>query len=159
HSHMFTNGGTNGVSNGNGSWADFPYYGSEKFWFVEDNTIQGGFGTTAGWVVFIKRRRKVDSRKYLLDTIPNWLRRAGWPQRGMRACQVYDNLFHWTYSFAPSSQRSGSSIRHDNTYEIPNHSPAHTALPYFRELGAAGGDPIAQWGYADGANAWDVNDT
>src|SRR5436190_8223645 len=40
-SHMFTNGATNGHTDGNGAWADFPYYGSDKFWFVEDNTIKG----------------------------------------------------------------------------------------------------------------------
>ena len=28
-----------GAGAGNGSWADFPYYGSEKFWFIEDNTV------------------------------------------------------------------------------------------------------------------------
>ena len=33
--------------NGHGSWADYPYYGSGKFWFIEDNTIKnvgGGIG-------------------------------------------------------------------------------------------------------------------
>ena len=29
------------TANGNGAWADFPYYGSDKFWFIEDNTIKG----------------------------------------------------------------------------------------------------------------------
>src|SRR6516165_8471704 len=28
HSHLITNGSTNGHTNGNGAWADFPYYGS-----------------------------------------------------------------------------------------------------------------------------------
>src|SRR5215813_7486428 len=41
HSHMMTNGDASGHTNGNGAWADFPYYGSDKFWFIEDNTIKG----------------------------------------------------------------------------------------------------------------------
>ena len=33
-----TYGGANQI-NGNGSWADYPWYGTEKFFFIEDNTI------------------------------------------------------------------------------------------------------------------------
>ena len=38
-SHMIYHDTWGGAGAGNGSWADFPYYGSEKFWFIEDNTI------------------------------------------------------------------------------------------------------------------------
>ena len=51
HSHFITNGSTNGHTNGNGAWADFPYYGSDKFWFIEDNTIKGtGVSTVSGGI-------------------------------------------------------------------------------------------------------------
>src|SRR5438876_295173 len=33
--------GNDNYDTGNGSWAEFPYYGTEKFWFIEDNTIRG----------------------------------------------------------------------------------------------------------------------
>ena len=33
-------GGT-GQYNGNGAWADYPWYGTNKFFFIEDNTILG----------------------------------------------------------------------------------------------------------------------
>ena len=48
HSHFITNGSTNGHNEGNGAWADFPYYGSGKFWFMEDNTIKGKGGPNGG---------------------------------------------------------------------------------------------------------------
>src|SRR6266487_2350423 len=45
-------GGANQI-NGNGSWADYPWYGTEKFFFIEDNTINitvpwGGGGQRSG---------------------------------------------------------------------------------------------------------------
>ena len=43
-SHYIWHNKWGGQTNGNGSWADFPYYGTEKFWFIEDNTIRGGGG-------------------------------------------------------------------------------------------------------------------
>jgi hypothetical protein len=161
HSHFITNGGTNGVSNGNGAWADFPYYGSEKFWFIEDNTIMGGFATTAGGIDCLSGGRYVARHNYWWDAIPNGHGTEGWAVRGMRALQIYNNVFHWTYNPSPGSQRSGSSIWHDNTFEGPNHQTGtHTSLTYYRELGAAGGKlGRFSWGRADGANEWDLNDT
>ena len=64
----------------------------------------------------------------------------------MRAVQVYNNTFFWTIP-PGGSQRSGTSIWHDNTW-LGRNSPSghHTALGYFREYGAAGGD-LDAWGY------------
>ena len=49
-SHLIHHSSWGGSNNGNGSWADYPYYGSEKFWFMEDNTIKGSgsVGTSGG---------------------------------------------------------------------------------------------------------------
>ncbi len=158
HSHLFTNGSTNGHTNGNGAWADFPYYGSDKFWFIEDNTIKGnGVSTVSGGVDCIHGGRYVARHNYWQNATPNGHGTEGWPVRGMRAVQVYNNTFFWTIPFS-GSQRSGSSIWHDNTW-LGRNSPngTHTALSYYREYGAVGNN-LTGWGNADGENGWDKND-
>ena len=141
HSHYITNGATNGHTNGNGSWADFPYYGSEKFWFIEDNTIKGtGISAVSGGIDCISGGRYVARHNYWQNATPNGHGTEGWAVRGMRAVQVYNNTFFWTIP-PGGSQRSGSSIWHDNTWLGRNSANGtHTALSYYREYGAAGGD-------------------
>ena len=95
---------------------------------------------------------------YWQNATPNGHGTEGWAVRGMRTIQVYNNTFFWAIPFG-GSQRSGSSIWHDNTW-LGSNSPngKHTALGYYRQYGAAGGNPLTQWGYADGENGWDKND-
>ena len=155
HSHFITNGSTNGQGGGNGAWADFPYYGSGKFWFMEDNTIKGtGQTIVSGGIDCLSGGRYVARHNYWQDATPNGHGTEGGSTRGMRAVQVYNNTFNWTIPFG-GSQRSGSSIWHDNTW-LGQNSPSdtHTGLSYYREYGAAGGI----WGMADGENGWDSND-
>src|SRR5437763_16340994 len=140
HSHYITNGSTNGHTNGNGAWADFPYYGSNKFWFVEDNTIKGtGVNTISGGIDCSSGGRYVVRHNYWQNATPNGHGTEGWAVRGMRAVQSYSNTFFW--EIPPSgSQRSGSSIWHDNTWLGRNYSNGHhTSLSYYREYAAAGG--------------------
>ena len=54
------------IGNGNGAWADFPYYGSDKFWFVEDNTIKG-IGGISGGIDCHDGGRYVARHNYLLN--------------------------------------------------------------------------------------------
>ena len=129
HSHFITNGSTNGHNNGNGAWADFPYYGSDKFWFMEDNTIKGiGTGTVSGGIDCLYGGRYVARHNYWQNATPNGHGTEGWAVRGMRAIQVYNNTFFWTIPFG-GSQRSGTSIWHDNTW-LGSNSPngTHTVL-------------------------------
>ncbi len=86
HSHTFTNGATNGHGNGHGAWADFPYYGSDKFWFVEDNTIKGKGGPNGG-IDCSFGGRYVARHNYWENAIPNGHGTEGWCVRGMRAVQ------------------------------------------------------------------------
>ena len=156
HSHYITNGSTNGHTNGNGAWTDFPYYGSDKFWFIEDNTIKGiGVSTVSGGVDCLHGGRYVARHNYWQNATPNGHGTEGWAERGMRTVQVYNNTFFWT--IPPSgSQRSGTSIWHDNTWLGTNYSNGHhTSLSYYREYGAAGGE-LDEWSFADGANGWDT---
>src|SRR5262245_35818096 len=90
HSHFITNGSTNGHTNGNGAWADFPYYGSDKFWFLEDNTIKGNGGSnTSGGVDCLHGGRYVARHNYWQNATPNGHGTEGWAVRGMRAYQIY----------------------------------------------------------------------
>src|SRR6516162_5444712 len=89
HSHFITNGGTNNYPNGDGAWADFPYYGSDKFWFMETNTIKGNGGSnTSGGIDCLYGGRYVARNNYWLAAQPNGHGTEGGSSRGMRAIQV-----------------------------------------------------------------------
>src|SRR5215472_14164324 len=116
HSHMITNGSTNDQTDGNGAWADFPYYGSDKFWFIEDNTIKGnGVSTASGGIDSKDGGRYVVRHNYWQNATPNGHGTEGSTVRGMRTVQAYNNTFFWTIP-PGGSQRSGTSIWHDNTW-------------------------------------------
>src|SRR5215475_7031726 len=71
HSHFITNGSTNGNSKGSGAWADFPYYGSDKFWFIEDNTIKGsGTNAVSGGIDQSEGGRYVARHNYFQNATP-----------------------------------------------------------------------------------------
>ena len=81
----------------------------------------------------------------------------GGPNRGVRCDQVYNNTFYWTISHGGHAHRSGSTIWHDNTF-LGTDSHDHTILLYYRQLGLVS-DDLSDWGFADGANGWDSNDS
>ena len=138
-------------NDGHGSWADYPYYGSDKFWFLEDNTIKGsGSVVTSGGVDSSEGGRYVARHNYVQNTSFGGHGTEGGPARGQRCDQVYNNTFNWTISHGGRSHRSGSTIWHDNTFlgrDPGNHD--HTNLPVFRQLGLVS-DDLSDWGFADG---------
>jgi hypothetical protein len=145
---------------GNGAWADYPWYGTDKFFFIEDNTIIGsGTVQTSGTIDSDHGGRYVARHNYFHNAHPTCHGTEGGLPRGMRAMEVYNNVFNWTITHSGGSQRSGTSLWHDNIWtgvEIPEQ--VHTPLANYREIGATsrtGGT----WGNADGTNPWDVNDT
>jgi hypothetical protein len=148
-----------GAGNGNGSWADFPYYGSAKFWFIEDNTIKGsGTVLTSGGIDASRGGRWVARHNYWSNSGPQGHGTEGGPVRGMRCDQVYNNTFYWTMTHGSKAHRSGSTIWHDNIFLGTNSSNGnHTSLPYYREIGAVS-NKLSKWGLADGQNGWDKND-
>src|SRR5215831_4550716 len=158
-SHAIWHNAWGGGDNGNGSWADFSYYGSEKFWFIEDNTIKGsGTVITSGGFDQKYGGRFVARHNYFLNAGPAGHGTEGGPNRGQRCDEVYNNTFHWTMPHGGKAHRSGSTIWHDNTFLGTNSgSGGHTTLPYYREIGAVGNN-LSTWGLADGQNGWDKND-
>jgi FG-GAP-like repeat len=157
-SHLIWHNTWGAQTNGNGSWANFPYYGTEKFWFIEDNTIRGNGPGTSGTIDCMNGGRFVARHNAFFNASPGGHGTEGGPQRGARAREVYDNIFRWTIGWSGHSQRSGGGIWHDNTWiGFDSNNQNHTSLAIFREIGAIGND-LSLWGLAGGNNPWDMND-
>ena len=100
-------GGT-GQYNGNGAWADYPWFGTNKFFFIEDNTILGnGTNVLSGNTDSVYGARYVMRHNYFQNAKPNSHGTEGGAARGHRCWEVYDNTFNWTIS----ATGSGTAIR------------------------------------------------
>ncbi len=140
---------------GNGSWADYPRYGTDKFFFIEDNTIEFGAATDTDLGA-----RFVFRHNYTINAIVAGHGTEGGSSRGGRANEVYDNTFNWTQTLhGPSGgQRSGTCLWHDNIVTGTPSSVAGVICNFtnYRE-NYVRAHPI--WGIADGTSVWDANDT
>ena len=158
HSALVFHDRWGGVGAGNGSWTDFPYYGSDKFWFIEDNTVLATGNDVSGSIDSFKGGRYVLRHNYMQQCSPGGHGTEGGGVRGLRCQLIYNNTFNWTREHGGHAHRSGSVIWHDNTFLGKNSSKgAHASLPYYRQLGAVSND-LSNWGLADGENGWDLND-
>jgi hypothetical protein len=149
-------GGWGGRSNGDGSWAEPAYYGSEKFIFIEDNCINNTTGHGAGWLDAWRGGRYVFRYNHVYDAAPTNHGTEIGRERGARCMEVYNNDFHWTFDpGSPGGTRSGSLITHDNTHDgvrLPRGATLGTYRVFFAFIGA----PFTG---ATGDNQWDYNIT
>jgi hypothetical protein len=144
-----------GQINGNGSWADYPWYGTEKFFFIEDNTITRPKGVFAG-TDSVDGGRFVVRHNYFHNYVPAGHGTEGGATRGQRASEIYDNTIDMTVA-GKGWQRSGSSLWHDNIFTgVEPTNNIICPLANFRETSTRA-HPV--WGIADGTSPWDVNDT
>jgi hypothetical protein len=150
YSFLVMHGAYGGTSqyNGNGAWADYPWYGTGKFWFIEDNTI------TNGNIDSYFGGRWVARHNYLKNTLPSTHGTEGGSFRGVRAVEFYDNIVNWTLTFGGGGQRSGTSMWHDNTFI--GREPNVWGMSNFRQS-VIRTNPV--WGFSDGTSPWDANDT
>jgi hypothetical protein len=149
-------GGTS-QRNGNGSWADYPWYGTGKFWFIEDNTIIRLAARVNSLVDSVRGGRWVARHNYLRNAIPSGHGTEGGVHRGQRVNEFYNNTVHMTTNWNGGSQRSGTSLWHDNTFTgVEPTGGRHCALANYRETPARA-YPV--WGIGDGTSPWDLNDT
>jgi FG-GAP-like repeat len=154
-SFFFENRTWLGKLDGNGSWADFPYYGSERFIFLESNTINGDGTAVGGNIDAVSGARFVARFNYFKDCYIGGHGTESGIQRGQRCYQAYGNTIELINDASLPQQRSGSSIHHDNIFTgIAPSRNAHTHLYIYREGGRG-----ALWGFARGNNPWDANDT
>jgi hypothetical protein len=143
---------------GNGSWADYPWYGTDKFFFIEDNTIleYGAATDTQQGARFVFRHN------YSLNAIVAGHGTESGSPRGGRSYEAYGNTFHFTKTshLPPGGQRSGTSLWHDNSVTGTVSASSNGVVCNFtnyRETSTRHGIPI--WGIADGTSPWDMNDT
>ena len=81
---------------GNGSWADFPYYGSEKFWFIEDNTVLATGNDISGTIDPSTVADGLSGITFSINAHPVVMAQKAVGVRGERCEQIYNNTFHWT---------------------------------------------------------------
>jgi len=147
----------NGEGYGNGSWADFPYFGSEKFMFIEDCSIIAANGA-GGSLDNMNGGRWIVRHCYWKDAGLSGHGTESGPQRGNRCDEWYDNIFDFTRGDSNMGQRrSGNEIVHDNTWidRAPsnNNGTSLGGLMVYRM-----GYRAQLWDYAQGTNGWDTND-
>jgi hypothetical protein len=144
---------------GHGAFADYPWFGTNKFFFIETNTIVGnGVLVASGTIDSAFGARWVARYNCFINA------KAGGHgtesnSRGTRAKEVYNNKFHWTGSLASQLDgwRSGSGLVHDNTYYGNSSGGFFSAIQNYRSFSAV-------WNYmppgvADGSSHFDERDT
>ncbi len=146
-------------TNGNGSWADYPWYGTDKFVFLETNThifSHGGGAVTDTdlGARFVFRNNYVHNA-----TVQGHGTELNGPSRGGRVNEIYDNEFNWPTAGHPptGNQRSGTCFWHDNIF-----TGAVASNPYactFQNVRESYLRAHPIWGIADGTSVWDANDT
>src|SRR6266545_4373235 len=146
-----------GRSYGDGSWAQPPYYGSEKFVFIEDNCFNNTSGNEfAGVIDAWRGGRYVFRHNHAYNATPTNHGTEISRERGFRCAEVYNNDFHFT--FVPGGlggTRSGGWISHDNTVDGVQ-PPRGATLGIYRVFFAFIGAPFTG---ASGDNPWDYNVT
>jgi hypothetical protein len=156
---FYVNAGTyGGKLLGHGSWADYPWFGTAKFFFIEDNTMTGeGKNPTNGALDSEYGGRWVVRHNYFINCRPGWHGTEG-NNRGCRAVEVYDNTFDWSILYSAMA-RSGTTLYHDNKWVGTGKSPmaCHSTIAIFREY--AGVTSKCPYGFADGTGPFDQNDT
>jgi hypothetical protein len=148
--------GWGGHSNGDGSWADPPYFGTEKFIFIEDNVINNVAGPTqtTGSIDAWAGARYVCRYNTFNDTVAvNHGLESSRRRRGCRATEIYKNTFNFKRIPAVAGiSRSGTMLVYDNKWK-GNPLGRGKALKCFRQQHA-----FPPFGGATGTNPWDCND-
>jgi hypothetical protein len=135
---------------GHGSWADDPYWGSEKFIFIETNTFTNANpGMVSGGTIDSIEGARWVCRYNTFHDCKLCLHGTEGQGRGAKQAEVYNNEFYVTKPTNLGPVRSGSVLIHDNNFH--NYSRQWYFIIY-REFRRA------NWPYASGFSSWDVND-
>ena len=146
--------------NGNAAWADYPWFGTGKFFFIEDNTLVRQNTMANSLVDSFYGGRWVARHNYMVNMIPSGHGTESGAGRGQRANEFYDNTINMTVAWSGGGQRSGTSLWHDNTFLGHNSSNGSACnLSNYRETPARGIQVPGTFTVADGTCPWDQNDT
>jgi hypothetical protein len=148
--------GTAGV-NGDGAFAQPTDFGTEKFFFIEDNWLQTVSGTEpTGGPDDLKGGRWVWRHNHMYNSQVQSHGTEDGRWRGGRAREVYNNDFHATATFGAGGIRSGVTVFHDNTFDGVAPGQSGYQLQAYRLMF---GWPSCPFRGATGDNPWDVNVT
>jgi hypothetical protein len=149
--HDTWGGGPNNY--GDGSWAEPPYFGSNKFVFVEDNCITNATTNGSGSGIDAKAGgRMVIRYNFLNNAITSNHGTEAQRPRGGRVIEFYNNTVNYTFDFPTGSNfRSGTGVVFNNRYTSKCHGIGN--IQAYRTFQATG----APYGNANGTNPWDVN--
>jgi hypothetical protein len=134
----------NGKDWGHGSWADDPYWGTEKFVFIEDNTFENG-----GDIDSFEGARFVVRYNHMHNCGLTMHGTEG-QGRGAKQVEEYNNTYLFDEYDSAGQVRSGCIITHDNTWK--NVGKGHV-LQDFRYYN----DQDTCWGISNGQNLFDSN--
>jgi hypothetical protein len=146
----------NGVPNGDGSWSDELYLGTEKAIYVEDNVFNSD-GSRLVWGLDGWSGHRVVYRYNTLNNavISNHGTESGARLRGARSYEFYRNRISYNGASGPFPTaiqvRSGNGVIFENTV-----TGAFTVAGQYNHYRDNMNYDI--WGMCDGTSPWDVND-
>lgn len=158
-----------GRSYGDGSFADLPYWGTDKAVYMEDNyVINRSAAQTIGGPDSYFGGRYVFRHNHCFNVTPNTHGTEG-PYRSTRTIDIYDNDFHNdpsynTDTFLGANQRviynmgqlrGGIALWHDNTWDGADKPTSGMILQIYRSIQY----PVTGYLSANGTNPRDINDT
>ena len=138
----------NGATFGNGSWADDPHWGSEKFVFIEDNIFENSTNKSAidafEGARFVVRHNQFHN----CGVTAHGTEGQG---RGTKQVEEYDNSYNWD-----SARGAAAQIRSGSILTFNNKSKGVTAghvLQVYRPFHKS-----PHWGPVNGKNLYDENE-
>jgi hypothetical protein len=147
--------GSPGV-NGDGAFAAPTDFGTEKFFFMEDNYLKTLTGLPTGGPDDLRGGRWVWRYNHMYDSQVQSHGTEDGRWRGGRAREVYNNDFHATTTLGAGGIRSGVTVFHDNTFDGVAPGQSGYQLQAYRSVFKWSACPFAG---ATGDNPWDVNAT
>jgi hypothetical protein len=153
----FYNGGSPTDTFGNTAWSQPTAWGSEDFFYVEDNYIKNVSTSFTSMTDGDSGCRFVIRHNHCYNVHIANHGTEGVP-RGGRAMEIYGNDFHNTFGHNPGGIRSGCLLFYNNTWD-GTPITGDFAMPVYRVKSTWGGQQLTGWGGADGSSPWDVNET
>jgi hypothetical protein len=132
---------------GHGSWADYPYWGSDEFLFFEDCAFSS---TGRAAIDCYEGARTVVRYSTFKDAQVSAHGTEG-QGRGAKQLEIYKNAFTVSSPRGGAQVRSGAVLVYDNVY---NNFTRGIDLKAYRQFARKG-----TWGISSGSNVWDLNNS